>query len=65
MFSGCKRCCAVQSRYCLMLSFVAKLPESKSRAMLARLAILVRGAKPLLGSAYFVHGVVMAGHAQY
>jgi hypothetical protein len=61
MFWDWKRCCAVQSRDCLMLPFVVKLPESKSHAMLAGLAILVRGAKPLLGSAYLVHGVVMAG----
>src|SRR6185503_13010089 len=65
MFRDWGRCCAVQSRYCSMLSFVVKLPESKSRAMLAGLAILVRRAKSLLGSAYFVHGVVMAGLAQY
>ena len=49
---------------CSMLSFVVKLPESKSRAMLARLMIGEGGAKSLLGSAYSVHCVVVTRLAQ-
>ena len=47
-----------------MLTFVVKLQQSVSRAMLARLVIGEGGAKPLLGSAYSVHRVVVARIAQ-
>ena len=49
---------------CSMLYFVVKLPESISRAMLARLVIGKGGAKSPLGSAYSIHRIVVARIAQ-